>query len=570
MKFDFIKNENVNVTVKEFNEGGIDYFKISIDFNGEMPSPVSVIFHTPLIDAANTWTPISKRTEIFAEWCPLECIASLARSLPILGYISANDRNRGLIALSDVKNLTKMSAGVVEETCESRWTLKFFTEPFSKIRRYETTVRFDTRDLKFTDCVKDVTTWWETVGFTPAKVPDSAYHATYSTWYNFHQNIDVDNMLAELKIAKELGFKNVIVDDGWQCTDNNRGYAHTGDWIPQVEKIGNVSDFVKQCHDLGLKVMIWYSVPFVGKYSKNYERFKEKFLRIENGAWGVLDPRYPDVRGFLINLYRDAMKNYGLDGLKLDFIDSIRLSEESPAVNDNMDIKELPDALYALMRGAYEAITQVNPDAMIEFRQAYIGPAIRSFGNMFRVTDCPYSAGSNIRGICELRLSSGNTAVHSDMLMWHNDTTDEDVARQLLATLFSVPQISVMLRSLPKSHMAVLKEVIRYREENVDVLMHGDFDTAMPFSCDFMTAKLAEKQITALYKGNAFTLEGEVCDVFFVSEKGDRILDLSLSDKTYNVTVKDCYGNTVSFSTLKGLCKVYVPSCGRVEIRPAN
>lgn len=42
-------------------------------------------------------------------------------------------------------------------------------------------------------------------------------------------------------------------------------------------------------------------------------------------------------------------------------------------------------------------------------------------------------------------MTSGDTAVHSDMLMWHRDDRDEAVALQLLSVAFAVPQISVRL-----------------------------------------------------------------------------------------------------------------------------
>ena len=53
---------------------------------------------------------------------------------------------------------------------------------------------------------------------------------------------------------------------------------------------------------------------------------------------------------------------------------------------------------------------------MIEFRQSYIGPAIRKYGNIFRAGDCPADILSNRIHTIDLRLTSGSTAVHSDML----------------------------------------------------------------------------------------------------------------------------------------------------------
>ena len=44
---------------------------------------------------------------------------------------------------------------------------------------------------------------------------------------------------------------------------------------------------------------------------------------------------------------------------------------------------------------------------------AYIGPAMRKYGNIFRAHDCPNDAQSNLTRTIDLRLLSGNTAVRA-------------------------------------------------------------------------------------------------------------------------------------------------------------
>ena len=52
--------------------------------------------------------------------------------------------------------------------------------------------------------------------------------------------------------------------------------------------------------------MIWFSVPFVGYYSKNFERFKGKYLYDrKNQNAKVLDPRFKEVRKFIVDKYVD-------------------------------------------------------------------------------------------------------------------------------------------------------------------------------------------------------------------------------------------------------------------------
>ena len=437
MKFVFQGADSFTTNVEELRDNGVTRFDISIEFGKAcIPTPVTIVFYTPMIDTDAIWSPMGTNFDVVPNWRPHACESRLTGKMPLISLVAADGQNLITAALSDVKNNICFSAGVVEESCDTEWKITLFRTPSAPCSRYDLTLWMDDRQLPLYETVRAAVSRWERT-YIPGFVPEDAYEPLYSTWYNFHQKISPDALLEELKAAKELGFRTVIVDDGWQCTDNNRGYIFTGDWQPQPEKIGDVRCFADACHALGLKVMFWYSVPFVGSGSQNYSRFTGKYLRIANdGEFGVLDPRYPEVRDFLVTLYRDAMQTYALDGLKLDFIDEFYFGADITLPTDDMDIPVLEDAVFRLMCDIHDAVIAVKPDALIEFRQTYVGPAVRAFGNMLRVNDCPYSANTNTRGVAELRMTSGKTAVHTDMIMWHPSTPKEDVSRQLLAAMF--------------------------------------------------------------------------------------------------------------------------------------
>ena len=87
------------------------------------------------------------------------------------------------------------------------------------------------------------------------------------------------------------------------------------------------------------------------------------------------------------------------------------------------DIKSLPLAVNRLLSDVMERLKAIKPEILIEFRQSYIGPAIRKYGNIFRAADCPADILTNRVRTVDLRLFSGNTAVHSDMLEWNMNET---------------------------------------------------------------------------------------------------------------------------------------------------
>ena len=265
MKFVFQTTDSFATKVVERKDNGVNRFDISIEFGKEcIPTPVTIIFYTPMIDTDAIWSPMETNFDVAPNWRPHACESRLTGKMPLISLVAADGQNRITAALSDVKNNICFSAGVVEESCDTEWKITLFRTPSAPCSRYDLTLWMDDRQLPLYETVRAAASRWERT-YIPGFVPEDAYEPLYSTWYNFHQKISPDALLEELKAAKELGFRTVIVDDGWQCNDNNRGYIFTGDWQPQPEKIGDVRRFADACHALGLKVMFWYSVPYVSR-----------------------------------------------------------------------------------------------------------------------------------------------------------------------------------------------------------------------------------------------------------------------------------------------------------------
>ena len=366
----------------------------------------------------------------------------------------------------------------------------------------------------------------------------------------------------------------MIIDDGWQTTDNNRGYRYCGDWKLATQKIPNMKDLVDEIHQLGMKVMLWYSVPFVGIYSQAYERFKSMALTENNGVLTV-DPRYKEVRNYLVNIYVDSIKEFGLDGLKLDFIDRFALLENSPAVNDRMDIPSVEDAVEELLRQTKEELQRINPEILLEFRQPYIGPVVLKYGNMIRVGDCPHDSMRNRKGILDLRLTSGATAVHSDMLMWHKDASVEVAARQLISTLFGVPQISVRLKELPQAHLDAIAFWMDFYTKNVELLHSDELNLKNP-ELGYSQAKVCKNGsvIGINYANVPFEIKktaGDNVKYTIINSSDDDVVCVRTMEPMENCKIRicDCLGKTVSEtveSIQAGALMLQVPICGFAEI----
>ena len=489
------------------------------------------------------WSPMNFVSKnIPPIWGSLGVTSNAMSSAPVFSCIGYDDTNHLTIACSDAKNNVRICGVIEEDTALLRFGVTIDVE--CAISEYTADIRFDTRSLPFSEAVEDVVKWWETFdGYTPAPVPDDARQPLYSAWYSYHQDIVPEKILEECRYFSKLGCKVIILDDGWHTALENAGYGSCGDWEVSPEKIPDMKAFADAVHETGMKFMLWYSVPFIGEHSKAYERFKDKMLSfVDMGGTWVVDPRYPEVREYLIDIYRRALTDWGLDGLKLDFIDSFRQSDE---VKEGMDYVSVYDAVDRLMKDVIAALREIKPDVLIEFRQSYMGPLMRTFGNMIRSGDCPRDSLRNRQNVLALRMTSGNTAVHSDMTMWHGDESAEEAAFQLTNVLFSVPQISVRCRDIPEDHAEMIKNYLAFWTKYRDVLLDGKMLYKNYVSnYTYVSSLLGNVQVGAVYSGRIAYLETPTDEIALVNASGDReVLAYANFDGTYRCTVTDCMGH---------------------------
>ena len=493
------------------NDGEKEIISISMDAPQPCaPAKFNVYFTFPQKGAFNTWSSdVYCGTHLDPFWGSSNGSSALAFRMPLYEYFDDNDTNCLTIACSETFRRVEAALGVMEEGCDICSELRFFREAEAPMSHYETRIMLDGRRVFWGETIQDGIRWMmEEKGLQAFNTPEAAFEPLYSTWYQFHQNVTDKTVEEECRLAADLGMKTIILDDGWQTADGNRGYAFCGDWRPAPEKFPDMAAHVAAVQKLGMKYMIWYSVPYVGFNSEAYSKFEGKYLYNEHGmGCSVLDPRFPEVREHLVNLYVNALKDWNLDGFKLDFIDSFGLRGEDPAVKENYagrDIRNVNEAVNVLMKEVSSALKAIKPDILLEFRQQYIGPAIRQYGNMFRAADCPGNAKDNRMRIASLRLTSGSTAVHSDMLEWNLEETPENVGRAIINSIFGVIQYSAMLKDIPQEHLAVMRKWMAFASEHRETLLHSEFRPHHPeLGYPLIEAESDSELIIAVYQDNA-------------------------------------------------------------------
>ena len=497
--------------------------------------------------------------------------SELAYNMPIA--VGFNSAGVAPVAMACSEAMEHLVFGLYaeERSCDVIGRCEFFTKPTVARREYVAKVMLDRRGRDWAETVTSCSRWVaKENGFSTARAPEAAFDPLYSTWYAFLQDVHADELETEAKLAAEIGMKTMILDDGWQKVESKGFYTATGDWMPVKSRFPDMKAHVAKVHAAGLKYMLWLSVPFMGCEAKNYPRFKKMLLR--DGDTGTLDPRFPEVREYLIQTYERAVGEWGFDGLKLDFIDSFVLPKEDPAIKDNFagrDYRSVPEALNRLMKDIRARLVKINPGVLLEFRQHYCGPAILQYGNMMRASDCPADPVANRRRICDLRLTSDKIAVHSDMLVWSAAETPEGAALPILNALFSTIQYSMVLAKVSPEHRRVIASWIRFSQEHREALLKGAFRPHHPeLVYPWIEGEGTTERVIAVYAEDVCAKSGSPDrPVFVVNATGKAGVLAELAAKPSKVEYFNVFGEkTGEMSVSAGLVRLDVPMSGYAKI----
>lgn len=519
-----------------------------------VPPPLELAWLHPLVRTHHLWHPGALyRRFLPPDFEPNTAVTRGTRYAPVMALFDGGGDNALTFALGDGRHAAVLSAGVNEETASVDCRVRLFTEPVPPAAVHELVLRLDTRPLPLHACLRDVADWWAAQpGCAPVPVPEAARLPVYSTWYGFHQRLSPGGIEEQCRLARDYGFASVIVDDGWQTDDERRGYAWCGDWEVAPGKLPGFAAHVRRVQQMGLKYLLWFSAAYVGVRSSAWGRFRGMVLDPdESRDWHVLDPRFSQVREHLAGTWERFVREYNLDGFKLDFIDTFAPPAGRPlAAGGGRDTDSLSEAADLLLAKAVGRLRAVRPDLLLEFRQPYVGPRMRAFANMLRSFDAPADFASNRIHVLDIRLLSGGTPAHADMVMWHPADPVESAALQLLHTLFAVPQVSVLLDRLPADHQAMLRFLLDFWRGQRDVLLDGELEPLAPeLFYPVVRARTRGKLLAAVHgRHQCVPLAGELPERIILvngSTEGRVVVDAERDAGRRRLTVFTCTGERV-------------------------
>ncbi len=530
-------------TVTEHPGGEPGVLRYDVVANVVADGAVTLRWTWPAEDAVTLWRATQdSRRNLPTDWGAHREVRSV-RSAPVASLVDAQSRGLLTISLSSNVRACDFAVGVNEESAEQLIELTV-----TDVEGEGFTLRIDLRAQHFADALRGVTAeWMAELGSRVAAVPDVAREAMYSTWYSDHQHVSASSVERHARAGTAYGTKAVIVDDGWQTDDTRRGYAYCGDWEPTSETFPDMAEHVRQVHELGQRYVLWLAPPLIGVHSKAWERFKDRTLGFADGeVTAVLDPRYPEVREHLLECCIRPVRDWGVDGLKIDFIDS--WARDHVPTGPGADCSSVDEGVERLLQAITDELRTLRSDVLIEFRQDYVHPRLWQFGTFLRAGDCALDPVENRVRIVDCRLLAGDRAVHSDMLMWHPSASVENVAQQFVGAMFGTPQVSMELDALSPEHDHVVRHWLGFLRDHADALLHGVLLPSRPDArYTQVRAVGAAETVVAVFTDPVVRVE-ESCTVVVNGSAGRRLY-VEGATGSVDLVVSDCSGHGVHRET---------------------
>lgn len=199
--------------------------------------------------------------------------------------------------------------------------------------------------------------------------PESTYEPIWCAW-GYERDFTIDQIYNTLPIVKELGYKWVVLDDGWQTSE--------GDWYLNRQKFPrgdkDMIKLVNKIKEYGLKAKLWWAPLAVDPGTDLIEEHPEYLLLNKDGSkqriswWDAyyLCPSYPPVQEYTKKLVEKFMGTWGYEGLK---IDGQHLNAAPPCYNPAHNHKYPEEAFEQIpefFKVIYETALSIHPDAVVE------------------------------------------------------------------------------------------------------------------------------------------------------------------------------------------------------------
>lgn len=501
-----------------------------------------------------------------------------AAGFSIISGLTINDQNQITLTCKDSYQAKFVSTNIKEEKDSIVFTLGFFEDnpPLSQLQDYEAEVLVDFRNIHFSKSIFEASSWFlseeikkDVVNINFDKLP------VFSTWYQMHRNIPLENITRELDSLKTFNFKSVLVDDGWQALVKMKiDTAYSYD----AESFKTMNEFKSKCKKMGLPLYLWYSIPFIGGNPVILKKFDGKYIRYRAPRqMYVLDPRYSEVREHLVSTYASFLKEWQFDGYWFDFLKGFYPKEgavlEEDKGRDYASIQLAVDNLYTDM---VIRLQNIKPDLFFGQKFQVVGPNLVSYQNFLT----GFVGAENTQVVREKmvnnRLLYGKNTPFMEVMAVNHREKPEDIARKFQSLILGNPYLSFYISTLSDEQKNTIRFWLNYWQTNHKVIFEGTFEP-MQVSRFYPVIKVENesKKIYLLYEDYSVSIPYDLnstIDVINSKLTGKIGFLINKSGAEYNYEIYNCMGKIVDQGIIKSrnknLIELDVPVAGFVRINP--
>ena len=443
-----------------------NYGKLAVKVPGHS-GIMQMRFSVPILDMHGYWVPESRTPSTKIVWV-IESKSAGQRAFPFIAFFNSRQINRLSAGLTNLTDDARILAKMNQEKCTYDITIEVALGKDSQ--DFELVI--DQRPQVWTDSLAD---WRKALALPLPEFPEGAWEPVFCTWYAVHAAVTQEWVEKNAEVASRLGFRTLIIDDGW-CFDVMKRvspetistwYEMIGDWFLSEKKFPDFENHRKRVQAMGMKYLLWVAQFLIGAKSELYKQLADIVKPEYHEGCYTFDSSRKEAAKLLLGKMKHVIQDYGLDGLKVDFLDYIFPNMEEPRGEDTTHfIQELA-----------RTIREVKKDALIEFRQAYATPGMLAYGTQFRAGDVPFDFIDNFHRLAQIRISVGDgVPVHADPAYWHPQESPENISRHMIASLAGVPMLSMDLLAISETEQKIIRHWLGFYQAHRETFNYGKWD----------------------------------------------------------------------------------------------
>lgn len=205
-------------------------------------------------------------------------------------------------------------------------------------------------------------------GITPSESEPEAFEPVWCAW-GYERTFTIEEVVGTLDKVKEVGFKWVDVDDGFQIAE--------GDWETNSRIGGDhrMRYLTKEIHKRGLKAKLWWAPIAADPGTRVLREHPEMKLLTDEWVpeyiswWDsfYLSPVNPHTTKYTTDLVKRFLGDWGFDGLKLDG-QHMNLCE--PDHNEHSGLEypaEAQERMPEIFKAIYDTARSIKDFAVVQF-----------------------------------------------------------------------------------------------------------------------------------------------------------------------------------------------------------